>query len=189
MIFQRLDQTARAPYTRGEYARRFAWLLVQNTLFRFSPPRAFGWRRWLLGLFGAKLGRHTGVRRSVRVMHPWLLEVGDWSMLGERVDVYNLGPVRIGEHTVISQDAVLCAGTHDHTKPDLPLLRPPITIGAGAWVAAEAFIGPGVTIGDNSVISARAVVMRDVPEGVIAAGNPCAVVGERAVAEAIPIGA
>jgi len=179
MTFQRLDQTERSPYTRGEYAGRFAWLLVQNTLFRFSPPRAFGWRRWLLRRFGAHLGRNAAVRRSARIMHPWLLELGDWSIIGERVDVYNLGQIVIGAHTVISQDAALCAGTHDHTHPALPLLRPPITIGSGVWIAAGAFIGPGVSVGDNSVVSARAVAMRDIPPNVIAAGNPCEVVGPR----------
>src|SRR5690606_6506097 len=144
-VFQRLDTTARAPYSRREYARRFGWLIVQATLFRLPLPRAYGWRRWLLRMFGARLGAHAGIRRTVRIMHPWLLEMGDWSMLGDRVDVYNLGPVRIGNHTVVSQDAVLCAGTHDHTDPSLPLKRPPVVLGSGVWVAAGAFIGPGVT--------------------------------------------
>jgi putative colanic acid biosynthesis acetyltransferase WcaF len=79
----------------------------------------------------------------------------------------------------VSQDAYICAGTHDYTRPNLPLLRPTITIGDGVWVAAQAFLGPGVTVGDNCVIAARAVVVKDVPPGVVAGGNPCKVIKPR----------
>ena len=99
--------------------------------------------------------------------------------VGSRVTVYNLGRVTVGAHTVVSQDAYLCAGTHDYTDPTLPLMRPTITIGDGVWVAAGAFVGPGVTVGHNSVVGARAVVVRDVPEGVVVAGNPARVVRPR----------
>ena len=178
-IFQTLDKTASYPYSRKEYVRRVMWNLVQATLFRYSPPRAFAWRRWLLRAFGGKIGEHSGMRSSVRIFHPWLFEMGDWSMLAHGVVVYNLGPVRIGHHSVVSQDAYICAGTHDYTQPNLPLLRPTITIGDGVWVAAQAFLGPGVTVGDNCVIAARAVVVKDVPPGVVAGGNPCKVIKPR----------
>lgn len=88
------------------------------------------------------------------------------------MELYNLGPVTIGCHSVICQGTYVCAGTHDYTRADLPLLRPPIHIGSGVWIAAQAFIGPGVTVGDNSVIGARSVVTGDIPPGVVAAGNP-----------------
>jgi len=93
--------------------------------------------------------------------------------------VYNLGEVRIGSHTVISQDAYLCAGTHDYTKPDMPLQLTPITIGSGVWVCAGAFVGPNVTVGDNSVVGARAVVTKDVPPGMVVGGNPARVIKPR----------
>ncbi len=127
------------------------------------------------------MARPSGVRGSTRIFHPWLFSIGRWSIISDGVTIYNLGPIRIGEHVVISQDAYLCAGTHDYTRPDLPLLRPPITIESGVWIGAGAFIGPGVTIGRNSVIGARAVVVKDVPPGVVAAGNPARVIKERAM--------
>jgi putative colanic acid biosynthesis acetyltransferase WcaF len=105
--------------------------------------------------------------------------MGEHGCLADGVMVYNLGPVSIGAHTVLSQDALVCAGTHDYTRPDLPLQRPPITIGAGVWVCAKAFIGPGVTVGDNAVVAACAVVTRDVPPDVIVQGNPAVVVKPR----------
>lgn len=183
-IFHTLDKTASYPYSRKEYVRRILWNITQATLFRYSPPRAFGWRRFLLKLFGGRIGPNSGMRSSVKIFHPWLFEMGDWSMLAHGVIIYNLGPVKIGDHSVLSQDVYVCAGTHDHTQPNLPLIRPPITIGSGVWVAAQAFLGPGVTIGDNCVIAARAVVARDVPEGVIAGGNPCKVIKARPMSAA-----
>ncbi len=111
--------------------------------------------------------------------HPWLFSMGEHSWLSERVEIYNLGPVDIGCHTVLSQDVYVCAGTHDYTKADLPLIRPPISIGSGVWVCAGAFIGPGVKVGDNCVIGARAVVTRDIPAGMIAGGNPAKVIRPR----------
>ena len=74
---------------------------------------------------------------------------------------------------------VYLAGTHDYTKTELPLLRERVRIGHGVWIAAQAFIGPAVSIGDNSVIGARAVVVSDIPAGVVAAGNPARVIKPR----------
>jgi putative colanic acid biosynthesis acetyltransferase WcaF len=176
-IFQALDRTAKAPYPRSYYARRLLWGIVWRTLFRV--PRAWGLRRGLLRAFGAKVGERAIIYPTVSIFHPWLFEIGYHSTIAAGAVVYNLGPVRIGEHTVISQQAYLCAGSHDYTKAELPLLRPPITIGSGVWIAAQAFIGPDVTVGDNSVVGARAVVMKDVAAGVVVAGNPARVVRER----------
>lgn len=185
-IFQRLDTTARYPYPFRDYARRAAWVLVQATLIRLSPPWARRWRRFWLRAFGAKMTDTSHTRPTTSVRHPWLLEVGEHTALSDRVDIYNLGPVKIGSHTVLSQDVYVCAGTHDYARPDLPLIRPTITIGSGVWVCAGAFIGPGVAVGDNSVIAARAVVGRDVPAGVVAGGNPCKVIKQRPMGSSTP---
>jgi putative colanic acid biosynthesis acetyltransferase WcaF len=185
-VFQTLDRTARYPYARSEYIRRLAWNLVQSTLFRIPLPRAYTWRRFLLRLFGAQMGTAAAVGATTRIMHPWLLKMGDWSNVAGDTVVYNLGLVTIGDHSVISQDAYLCAGTHDYTQPTLPLLREPITIGSGVWIAAGAFIGPRVTVGDNSVVGARAVVMKDVPPEVVVAGNPARIIKKR-LTTALPL--
>jgi putative colanic acid biosynthesis acetyltransferase WcaF len=177
--FQTLDRCAASNYTRGEYVRRILWQIVQSTLFRIPLPRGYAWRRFLLRLFGARLGHRAGVHASTRIFHPWLLEMGDWTMIGPRTIVYNLGKISIGDHTVVSQDAYLCAGTHDYTIPTLPLQKPPIMIGKGVWIAAGAFIGPGAVVGDNCVIGARAVVFGEIPPNVVAAGNPCKVIKPR----------
>ena len=178
-VFQQLDKVNPRPYSNREYAIRLAWQVTARLLFRPSPVRFFGWRRFLLRQFGARLQNTSIVRKTCTIMHPWLLTMGHYSTLGDRVNVYNLGPITIGNHTAVSQDAELCAGSHDYTQPALPLTRPPINIGSGVWICAGAFIGPGVTVGDNSIVGARAVVTRDVPPGVIVAGNPAVVIKQR----------
>jgi len=177
--FQQLDTCKGYPYRLSEYARRWAWEWVQRVLIGFSPRRAYRWRRFWLRLFGATLGQAGAIRPDTRIIHPWLLSIGRYSILSDGVTVYNLGHVTIGDHTVVSQDVYICAGTHDYTKPDMPLLRPEITIGHGIWIGAGAFIGPGVNVGNNSVIGARAVVVKDVPAGMVVAGNPARIVKPR----------
>ena len=183
MIFQRLDQTAKYPYSLSEYGRRYAWSWVERLLIRPSPARAHRWRRFWLIRFGARLGIASTIRPDTTVLHPWLVTMGDYCMIGDRVNVYNLGPITIGHHTVISQDTYLCGGTHEYTQLNFPLVRTPITIGSGVWVCAGSFVGPGVTIGDNSIVGARSVVTRDVPPGVIVAGNPARVIKDRPTPE------
>lgn len=162
--------------------RRVVWTLIQP-LFRFSPRPCFAWRRFLLRCFGAKLGRNVHVYPSAMIYFPWNLEAGEKSAIGEYAYIYNLGRVTIGACATISHRAHLCAGTHDHTKSDFPLLRPPILIGDQSWVCADAFVGPGVTIGEGAIVGAGAVVTKDVPPWMIAVGNPARAIKRREIAE------
>ena len=107
----------------------------------------------------------------------------DCSCIGDNVHVYNLGPISLGAHTTVSQNCHLCAGTHDYKDPAMPLVRASIRIGRGCWVCADAFIGPGVCIGDNTIVGARAVVMKSVGPDVIVAGNPARTVCQRPMEE------
>ena len=169
----------RSPWTPREKVGRMLWMIVRACLFRPSFHNWYGWRRFLLRAFGARIAPGVRVRPSVRIEVPWNLEMGEHSSIGDYAIVYSLGHIRIGRHASISQYAHLCAGTHDYTDPAMPLLAPPITIGDYAWVAADAFVGPGVTVGDRAVVAARATVVADVPPGQVVAGNPARVVKER----------
>src|SRR6516162_10860652 len=167
-----IQQNRRArKYSLGELTRRRLWTLA-HPLFRFSPRPCFGWRRLLLRCFGAKIGRSVHVYPSATIYFPWNLEAGDESAIGEQAFIYNLGRVTLGPRVTISHRAHLCAGTHDYTKPDFPLLRLPIIIGSDAWICADAFVGPGVTIGEGAIVGARAVAMKDVGARSIVVGNP-----------------
>lgn len=146
---------------------------------RLSPRPMFGWRRWVLRAFGAKVGRHVHVYPTAKIYMPWNVEIGDWAAIGEDALLYSLGRITIGPEVTISHRAHICAGSHDLNDPALPLIKPPIVLRAKAWICTDAFIGPGVTIGEGAVVGARAVVMRDVPAAQIVAGNPARPIGER----------
>lgn len=166
------------PYTPGEYIGRICWALM-SPLFRWSPRPFFGWRSLMLRLFGARIGRNVHIYPSTRIYLPWNLTVGPQASIGEWALVYNLGPVRIGEQATVSHRAHLCAGTHDYRDPALPLLRQPIEVGRRAWICADAFVGPNVRIGEGAVVGAGSVVVRDVPDWCIVAGNPARILKER----------
>jgi putative colanic acid biosynthesis acetyltransferase WcaF len=84
-----------------------------------------------------------------------------------------MAEVSLGLRAVVSQGVHLCTGSHDHESANFQLFTRPIHIGADAWICAEAFLGPGVSIGEGAVIGARAVVTRDQPAWMVCAGNPC----------------
>lgn len=112
------------------------------------------------------------IANSAVIYFPWNLEARDWAAIGERAMIYNLGPVTLGEKATVSQGAHLCAGTHDFSDPATPLLTPPIAIGKQAWICADAFVGPGVKVGEGAVVGARAVAVKDVEPWAVVAGNP-----------------
>lgn len=167
-----------AKYSKAILARRVLWGLVQP-LFRFSPRTFFEWRSFLLRLFGARIGRGVHIYSSVTIYFPWMLEVGHWTSIGEHAFIYNLGTITLGSKVTISQRAHLCAGTHDYTRAALPLLLTPIAIADKVWICADAFVGPGVSIGEGAVVGARAVVTKDVEPWTVVAGNPAVPIKKR----------
>jgi putative colanic acid biosynthesis acetyltransferase WcaF len=168
-------------YSKGEMLRRVLWGMGK-LLIRFSPRPCFGWRRLVLRCFGATVGKNVNLYPSTRIYYPWNLIAGDWSAIGEDALIYNLGLVTLGQRVTVSHQAHLCAGTHDYTRSDLPLVKPPIVIRDQAWICADAFIGPGVTVGEGAVVGARAVVTKDVEPWMVVAGNPARVIKKRILA-------
>ena len=158
-------------WSRREQLGRVLWGFAEP-FFRFSPRPVWGWRRLILRLFGAQVGRQVHIYPTVRISIPWNLTLLDSCAVGDRAILYALGPIRIGARATVSQGAHLCAGTHDIKDPSRPLLKSPISIGDDAWVCADAFIGPGVVVGESAIVGARAVAMKDVPACAIMAGNP-----------------
>lgn len=161
-----------SPWPLRNKVRRVAWMFVQALLFRPSFHNWYAWRRLLLRAMGAKVGAGVRLRPTVRIEMPWHLEIGDETVVGDYAILYSLGTIRLGRRVTVSQYAHLCAGTHDYTDPSFPLLTPPVTVGEGAWVAADAFVGPGVTVGAWAVVGARSTVVKDVPAGEVWAGSP-----------------
>jgi putative colanic acid biosynthesis acetyltransferase WcaF len=134
-------------------------------------------------MFGARIGCNVHVHPTATVTIPWNLQIEDFASVGDGARIYNLGKVTIGRAVTVSQFAHLCAGTHDYTRADFPLIKAPIRIEDGAWVCADAFIGPDVTVGAYAIVGARAVAVRDVDAWTIVAGNPATVVRQRPAIE------
>jgi len=160
---------------------RLLWGIVYLLLFRPSPRTFHAWRRMLLRLFGAKIGKGVYVYPSCIIWAPWNLTMEDHSRMGDYARCYSVGKVHIGAHSMVSQYAYLCTASHEIAKRDLPLVIMPITIEDQVWVCAEAFIAPNVHVGQGAVCAACAVVVKDVPSWTIVAGNPAKVIKERVV--------
>ena len=105
--------------------------------------------------------------------------MGDHSCLGDSVICYNIGGVRIGAHSTVSQYSHLCTSSHDYEHPNMPQTFASVVIEDQVWVAADAFIGPGVTIGRGAIVGARASVFRDVEPCIIVGGNPAKFIKKR----------
>jgi len=125
---------------------------------------------------GAKIGAHVQVFPSAHIAYPWLLQVGDRSVISWGVKIYNLGFVSIGHDTVISQYTHLCGGTHEYTGERFSLLRTGLAVGNNVWIGADAFIGPSVIVNSGSVVAARAVVVKNVDSLTVVGGNPARVI-------------
>lgn len=184
---QPLDGRATRPWEGGpsfalsNRLYRLAWAVTWLLLARWTPPFLRGWRRWLLRVFGAQVAPTANVYGSVRIWSPANLVIGDHAAIGPGAIVYSMAQVTIGPYAVISQRAHLCAGTHDIEDAAFQLRARPITIGARAWVAAEAFVGPGVTVGDGAVLGARGCAMRDLAPWTVYGGNPAVALRERRI--------
>lgn len=176
-----LGQGCITPYPIREVLLRIVWQIVQATLFRFSPRPFHTWRAWLLRLFGADIPRPNAVVvfPTVRITFPWRLHLEPHAMIGRHVTLYNLAPIILQYGANISQNCHLCAGTHDFLRWDMPLVALPIVIGPNAWLAADVFVGPGVTIGELAVVGARSVVVSDLPARKICVGQPCRAIKDR----------
>lgn len=148
------------------------WWLVQSTLFALSPQFLFGWRIFLLRLFGAQVGENCLIRPNVWVTYPWKVSIGNNVWIGDNAELYSLGEIEIGDDVVISQKAYLCAATHNHAKPTFDMVDKKITIKDQAWIATDVFVAPGVTVGRGALIGARSSVFSDMPAGMICLGSP-----------------
>ena len=151
---------------------RLAWGTCWLILFRPSPRVCHRWRRFLLKLYGAKVGHLARVYNSAKIYYPPNLTLEDHAVIGPHVDLYCVARITIGRNSMVSQYSYLCAASHDYTQSHLPLIASPITIGPKTWVCARAFVGPGVSIGENVVVAACAVVVQNVDDNQIVGGNP-----------------
>ena len=167
------------PFSFGNRLARASWAVVYVLLFRPSPRPMHRWRNWLLRFFGAKLHRTARVYSRARCWAPWNLTMDQHACIGNDVDIYCAAPITIGAYSTVSQYSYLCAATHDFEDVHHPVVAKPIVIGTRCWIAADVFVGPGVTIDDGTVVGARSAVFKDLPAWVVAIGTPAKPVRKR----------
>lgn len=160
-----LDRFTGAGHDKGRSTPVLAvWYVIQHLVFApFWCPS--GLRATILRWFGASVGTNVLIRRGVRVHLPWKLTVGSHVWIGEGAWFLNLEPITIGNHVCISQEALLCTGSHDPDSPTMEFDNGPITVEDHAWIGARALVLRGVTVGRGSVVGAGALVVKDVPGG------------------------
>ena len=170
-----------ASYSLGNRISRLLWTAAWKVFASWTPTPLHRYRVAILRLFGAKVDWTAHVYGSATIWAPQNLSMGKHSCLGPQVNCYCMAPIEIADGAIVSQDTTLCTGTHDIRDPDFQLVTKRISIGEKAWVAAEAFIGPGVSVGDRAVIGARAVLFADAEEDGVYVGNPATMIKRRMI--------
>ncbi len=155
------------------------WYLLKCAFFLSPLPFPSRLKCAILRAFGARVGRGVVLKPRVNIHFPWKLSIGDYAWIGEEVFILSLEPVTIGAHCCLSQRAFICTGNHDYRRPDMAYRSQPIVIQDGAWVGAQVFVSPGVTIGTDAVVAAGSVVTRSLPAEMVCSGNPCVPVKPR----------
>ncbi len=159
------------PQTPREQWLGLWWRVARKLVFAPSPLTCNAVRVWVLRRFGASVGRGASVHRTARIEYPWHLTLGEGATIRQGVLIECMGPIEIGDGAHVSQFSHLVSGTHDYRRPDMRIECRAIRVGAGAWIAADAFIAPGVTIGEGAIVGARSGVFSDIPPRTIAIGS------------------
>lgn len=161
---------------------RALWGVVYNILFRHTPNVLFWeWRAFLLRCFGARIGSNCKIRSSARFWAPWNIDMGNFVSIGQNANLYSVGKIVIKDKVCISQGAYLCSASHDFTKSANTMITKPIYIESFSWIAVDAFVGMGVTIGEGAVVGARATVFKDVEPWTVVGGNPAKFLKKRII--------
>jgi putative colanic acid biosynthesis acetyltransferase WcaF len=180
MIIQGNNPFTQPSFSLKNRVMRQLWNMTWVLLFRPSPRPLHRWRACLLRLFGAQLGVNNHFYPAAKIWAPWNLRTQDHVLVGDGTTIYNMDMVQLNSFCIVSQGAHLCGGTHDFNSPNFQLYARPIVIGRRAWICAESFVGPGVTVADGVVVGARSVVMKSLLEPwTVHAGNPCRRIGNR----------
>ncbi|GIK19771.1 MAG: hypothetical protein DYG93_09155 [Leptolyngbya sp. PLA2] len=158
----------RSIWTPKQKLVRAVWGTAGRLFWELLPPA----RSALLRLFGGRVGRGCSFGSGIDIAIPWNIRCGDRVQVADRVILYGLGPITIGDGTVIDYRAHICAGTHDMTDSRFPLLKPPITIGRGCFIGLDAYLGPGIELGDRCRVLPRASVYKSAPPDTWLRGNP-----------------
>lgn len=170
-------------YKPGSALKRFLWYFF-NAVYLLNPYNPFGGsRKFVLRMFGAKVGKGVVIKPRVNVKYPWKLTIGDHSWIGEGVWIDNLGEVKIGSNCCISQGALLLCGNHDYKKTTFDLMVGDIRLDDGVWIGAKSIVTGGVHCASHSILTAGSVTSADLEAYKIYRGNPAEYIRDRKMEE------
>ncbi|MCF2501514.1 WcaF family extracellular polysaccharide biosynthesis acetyltransferase [Dyadobacter chenhuakuii] len=155
------------------------WWMIQSSAFSWSPQVLYGWRRFLLRCFGAKIGKNVLIRSTVKVTYPWNLSVGDNTWIGDDTVLYNLGKISIGQNVAIAHKVYLNTGGHDYKVESFPIFSEEVVIEDECWITNDVYVAPGVRIGRGCVLGARSTVLQNMPSGKVCVGTPARPIKDR----------
>ena len=163
--------------------KRFLWAIVWRVVCLSTPNRGFRMLRRIrtsvARIFGATIGSHSSLSNLCEIWYPNNLQMGSWSIISEKCNVYSVDKITIGDRVTVSREVFLCTASHDISSPTMDLIHAPIVIGSDAWIGARAIVLPGVTIGEGAVVAAGAVVTKDVEPWTVVGGNPAKFIMKR----------
>jgi len=160
---------------------RLIWLIFFSPIIYYLPAPLSKLKVLILRLWGAKIGKNVYLRKGTSILIPWKLTIGNHVAIGLNVTLYNLENIIILDQIVISQNAYLCTGSHDYENPNFSLIKKPIKINHYVWIASDAFIGPGVTIGTGSIVGAKSIIYKNTEDWCVYSGNPARIIKERII--------
>ena len=175
------SRTGGSSFNRSNRLYRAIWTITWTLLGAWTPRPCVTWRRSILRLFGAQLHSTAIVNRGVKIWSPKNLRMDEFSCLGPDVICYSMDKIHLKPYSLVSQGGHLCAGSHDISRENFQLIVAPIEVGQYAWVAAEAFIGPGVSVGEGAVLGARGVAFSNLDPFWVYIGNPARKVKHRSI--------
>ncbi|WP_083644403.1 hypothetical protein [Christiangramia flava] len=169
------------PYSLLVKLKVYFWRFTNRTLFRIIPNQIRSPRIILLQLFGAKVHSGAFINRKSNIEHPWNLEIGNLSSLGENSWAYCLDKISIGEKCTIGKDSYLITGSHDISHPNFYQTTKPIKIDSGTWVSTGCYILPGVHLKEFTVVAANSNVIKSTEKFDVIGGNPAKFIKKRVI--------
>lgn len=173
------DPYKQPAFSLGNRVARALWAIVSAILFRPSPRLFYGWRHFLLRVFGAQIGKGCRIYPKAEIWAPWNLVCEDVVAIADGAIIYNPSLVRLGSHSIVSQQAYLCGATHDFDDPAFPLVSAPISLGAYSWVCARATVQLGVSLGEGAVLGLGGVATKNLEPWCVYGGVPAKKIKDR----------
>lgn len=168
-------------YRPGASWKRLLWYFTNLLVMKNSWLPISTLKVRVLRLFGAKIGVGVNIKPCVNVKYPWLLEVGNYTWIGENVWIDNLAKVKIGNNVCVSQGAMLLCGNHNYKKSTFDLMIGEITLEDGSWIGAQSVICPGVKAHTHAMLGTGSVANHDLDPYSIYQGIPAVKIRKRVV--------